>query len=162
VRIDYDILGLSTICHPMVFYLEKLTRARIRRASEIRKLVDSMPPGILPGGIVKVAGVVVVCMRPPTKSGAIVVFITIEDETGFADCVIFPKVYEKCGPILFNNPALIIEGKVQKMGKSFSIIASNVRPLTSTYRTDNAVEIKPFKERIRIAGARSFVRGAGV
>ena len=154
VRMDYEILGLSAICHPMVFYREKLTRACVRRACEIRELPDNT--------IVKVAGVVVVCMRPPTKSGAIVVFITLEDETGFADCVIFPKVYEKCGPVIFNNPALIIEGKAQKMGKSVSIIASNVRPLTSTYRTDNAVEIKPFKERIRIAGARSFVRGAGV
>jgi error-prone DNA polymerase len=154
VRMDYEILGLSTICHPMVFYREKLTRARMRTAREIRELPDNT--------MVKVAGVVVVCMRPPTKSGAIVVFITLEDETGFADCVVFPKVYEQCGSVIFNNPALIIEGKAQKMGKGFSIIASKVRPLTSTYRTDNAVELKPFKERIRIAGQRSFVRSAGV
>ena len=154
VRMDYDILGLSTICHPMAFYREKLTKARIRRAREIRELPDNT--------IVKVAGVVVVCMRPPTKSGTIVVFITLEDETGFADCVVFPKVYEKCGHVIFNNPALIIEGKAQKMGKTYSIIASKVRPLSSTYRTDNAIEIKPFKERLRIAGQRSFVRSAGV
>ena len=154
VRMDYDILGLSSICHPMVFYREKLSRARVRRAREVRELPDN--------AIVKVAGVVVVCMRPPTKSGTIVVFITLEDETGFADCVVFPKVYEKCGHVIFNNPALIIEGKAQKMGKSYSIIASKVRPLSSTYRSDDAVEIKPFKERVRIAGQRSFVRSAGV
>jgi error-prone DNA polymerase len=112
--------------------------------------------------MVKVAGVVVVCMRPPTKSGVIVVFITLEDETGFADCVVFPNVYEKYGNVIFNNPALIIEGKAQKMGKGCSIIASKVRPLTSAYRSDVAVDMKPFKERIRIAGARSFVRSAGV
>ena len=154
VRMDYEILGLSSICHPMVFYREKLTKARVRAAREIRGLEDNT--------IVRVAGVVVVCMRPPTKSGAIVVFITLEDETGFADCVVFPKVYEKCGPVLFNNPALIIEGKARKMGKTYSIIASKVRPLSSTYRTDSAVEIKPFTERLRIAGQRSFVRSAGV
>jgi len=153
VRIDYDILGLSTICHPMAFYREKLTRARIRRAREVRDLPDNT--------IVKVAGVVVVCMRPPTKSGTIVVFITLEDETGFADCVVFPKVYEKYGQVIFNSPALIIEGKAQKMGRTYSIIASKVRPLSQTYRTDNA-DIKPFKERIRIAGQRSFVRSGGV
>lgn len=154
VRMDYEILGLSATCHPMVFYREKLAKARIIRASEVRELPDN--------ATVKVAGVVVVCMRPPTKSGAIVVFITLEDETGFADCVVFPKIYEQCGPVIFNNPALIIEGKAQKMGKSYSIIASKVRPLSSTYRTDGAVEIKPFKERLRIAGQRSFVRSAGV
>lgn len=154
VRMDYDILGLSTICHPIAFYREKLTKARMRTSREIRELPDNT--------IVKVAGVVVVCMRPPTKSGAIVVFITLEDETGFADCVVFPKVYEQYGSVIYSNPALIIEGKAQKMGKGYSIIASKVRPLTSTYRSDVAVEIKPFKERIRIAGQRSFVMSAGV
>ncbi len=151
---DYDILGLSTICHPMAFYREKLTKARIRaRARRCRELPDNT--------IVKVAGVVVVCMRPPTKSGTIVVFITLEDETGFADCVVFPKVYEKYGQVIFNNPALIIEGKAQKMGRAYSIIASKVRPLSQTYRSDSA-DVKPFKERLRIAGQRSFVRSAGV
>ena len=154
VRMDYDILGLSTICHPMAFYREKLTKARMRTSREIRELPNNT--------VVKVAGVVVVCMRPPTKSGTIVVFITLEDETGFADCVVFPKVYEQYGSVIYSNPALIIEGKAQKMGKGYSIIASKVRPLTSTYRSDVAVEIKPFKERIRIAGQRSFVRSAGV
>ncbi len=154
VRMDYDILGLSTICHPMVFYREKLTKARMKTAREIREVADNT--------IVKVAGVVVVCMRPPTKSGTIVVFITLEDETGFADCVVFPKVYEKYGSVIYSNPALIIEGKAQKMGKGYSIIASKVRPLTSMYRSDIEVQIKPFKERIRSAGQRSFVRSAGV
>jgi len=138
----------------MEFYREKLAKARMRTAREIRELPDNT--------IVKVAGVVVVCMRPPTQSGTIVVFITLEDETGFADCVVFPKVYEKYGSVIYSNPALIIEGKAQKMGKGYSIIASKVRPLTSTYRSDIAVEIKPFKERIRSAGQRSFVRSVGV
>lgn len=154
VRMDYEILGLSTICHPMEFYRKKLTKARVRRAVDVREVADN--------SVVKVAGVVVVCMRPPTRSGTVVVFITLEDETGLADCVIFPKVYEKCGPVIFNNPALIIEGKAQKMGNGFSIIASSVRPLSAHYRTDNKTEIKPFTERRRIAGQRSFVRSAGV
>ena len=153
VRMDYDILGLSTISHPMAFYREKLAKARVRRACEVWDMPDNT--------IVKVAGVVVVCMRPPTKSGTIVVFITLEDETGFADCVVFPKVYEKYGRVIFNSPALIIEGKVQKMGRACSIIANKVRPLSQTYRSDNT-DIQPFKERLRIAGQRSFVRSSGV
>lgn len=154
VRMDYEILGLSTICHPMVFYRDKLAKSRVCRAAEVKSLKD--------GAMVKVAGVVVVCMRPPTKSGTVVVFITLEDETGFADCVVFPKVYEKCGAVIFNNPALIIEGKAQRMGETFSIIATSVRPMGPNYRTDNAAKIKPFKERLRSAGQRSFVRSAGV
>lgn len=99
-------------------------------------------------------------MRPPTKSGKIVVFITLEDETGLVDCVVFPKVYEAYGSVIYNNPALIIEGKLQRMGKGVSIIARKVKPLSATYRSSDG-DVK-FKERLRSAGARSFVRSVGV
>lgn len=154
VRQEYEVLGLSTLCHPMVFYREKLAKARIRRTGELADLPNNT--------LVKVAGVVVVCMRPPTRSGQIVVFVTLEDEDGLADCVIFPKVYDQYGSIIFNNPALVIEGKMQKMGRGISIVAKKVSPLSAKYRTDDGVQIKPFAERIRIAGARSFVRSGGV
>ena len=151
---DYEILGMSSLCHPMAFYREKLAKARIRGTQELRNLPNNT--------IVKVAGVVVVCMRPPTRSGKIVVFITLEDEDGLVDCVVFPKVYDKHGSIIFNNPALIIEGKLQKMGSGISIIARGIRPLTPKYRTDDTADTKPFKDRRRIAGHRSFVRSGGV
>ena len=154
LRMDYDILGLSPLCHPMVFYRDKLTKARVRKTSELHKLPNNT--------VVKVAGVVVVCMRPPTRSGAIVVFITLEDEEGLADCVVFPKVYDRHGSTIFNNPALIIEGKLQRMGCGISIIAQRIRPLTADYRTDDDVNLRPFTERRRIAGQRSFVRSVGV
>jgi error-prone DNA polymerase len=154
VRMDYEILGLSSICHPMLFYREKLAKARIVKSSEIKDLPNNT--------IVRTAGVVVVCMRPPTKSGVIVVFLTLEDEDGLADCVVFPKVYEQYGKVIFNNPALIVEGKLDKSGKhGRSIIVRKVRPLTPSYRTDST-PLQPFTERRRIAGHRSFVRSVGV
>ena len=155
VRMDYDILGLSSICHPLVFYREKLSKARVVKSSKLADLPNNT--------IIKIAGVVVVCMRPPTKSGAIVVFITLEDEDGLADCVVFPKVYDLYGKVIYNNPALIIEGKLQKMGKrGISILARKVSPLTPEYRTDSATPPPKFKERTRIAGQRSWVKGTGV
>lgn len=155
VRMDYEILGLSTRCHPLVFYREKLTKARIIRTSEVPELPNNT--------IVRLAGVVIVCMRPPTKSGALVVFLTLEDEDGLADCVVFKKTYDQYAKIIYNNPALIIEGKLEKAGRhGRTIIVRKIKPLTAQYQTDNAVEVKPFKERRRIAGARSFVRSGGV
>jgi error-prone DNA polymerase len=154
VRMDYEILGLSSVCHPMEFYREKLTKARIKSTGELHDLPDNT--------VVRVAGVVVVCMRPPTKSGTIVVFLTLEDEDGMADCVVFPKVYDQYGAIIFNNPALIVEGKTQKMGsRGLSIIVRKVRPLTPQYRSDEG-EVRAFRECRRIAGHRSFVRSVGV
>ncbi len=155
VRMDYEILGLTSICHPMAFYREKLAKARVLTTGEIKGLPNN-------NTIVKVAGVVVVCMRPPTRSGQIVVFITLEDEEGLADCVVFPKVYEQYGTVIFSNPALIIEGKMQRMGQGISILAQRIKPLDARYRTDDSPQIKPFTERRRIAGQRSFVRSVGV
>ncbi len=155
VRMDYQIMGMTPLCHPMVFYREKLSAAKIGKTSLIHDLPD--------GAQAVIAGVVVVCMRPPTKSGVVVVFITLEDEDGLADCVVFPKVYAQYGKVIFGNPALIIEGRVKRMGKrSVSLVAQHIRPLTDAYRTHNSVNIKPFKERIRTAGARSFVRNGGI
>ncbi len=155
VRIDYDILGFSTICHPMTFYREKLKKANVLTTAEAKERPHN--------SIVRVAGVVVVCMRPPTRSGTVVVFVTLEDECGVIDTVTFPKAYAKYGTTIFRSPALIIEGRLQKMGKKgFSLSVNKVLPLEKHFLTDNAPDLRPFAERIRTAGARSFVRGTGV
>lgn len=155
VRVDYDILGLSSICHPMVFYRDKLTKARISATNDLLKLPNNTN--------VRVAGVAVVCMRPPTRSGKVVVFITLEDETGVADFVVFPTVYEQYGKIIYSNAALILEGKLQRIGDyGVSIVVRKVYPLLKNYLDDDIDDLKPFKEKIRSAGTRSFVRATGV
>jgi DNA polymerase III alpha subunit len=59
----------------------------------------------------------VVCrMRPPTKSGVTVVFITLEDETGLIDTVLFPAVYDRYGVAAFASNLLVMEGKLQRLG----------------------------------------------
>ncbi len=95
VRMDYEILGLSSICHPMVFYREKLAKARIVKSSEIKDLPNNT--------IVRTAGVVVVCMRPPTKSGVIVVFLTWKTKMGYPTAWSSPKSTNNTQSH-FNNP----------------------------------------------------------
>ncbi|HAH85917.1 MAG TPA: hypothetical protein DCL60_00930 [Armatimonadetes bacterium] len=112
---------------------------------------------------VVVSGVVVTCMRPPTKSGVIVVFITLEDETGLADVVVFPKVYDRYGRAIYGNSGLIIEGQVERSGKGLSIIAEKISPLTARYRNAGlAPDDTPYTERTRSVGHRSWVKGQGV
>ncbi len=156
VRMDYEILGLSPLCHPMVFYRETLAQAGLVKCTEAKG-----KPG---GSIVRIAGVVVTCMRPPTKSGVIVVFVTLEDEFGLMDTVIFPKVYEQYGPVIFNSPGLIIEGKVERMGeRGLSIIARKIWPLTPEHRNEGiSGDRQRYPERKRSAGQRSWVKSQGV
>jgi error-prone DNA polymerase len=143
----------------MIFYREKLSKIGVLKSSQVKKMRD--------GAFVRVAGVVVVLMRPPTKSGKIVVFITLEDEDGLVDTVTFLNVYEKYGRIIYNNPGLIMEGRIKRMGKhGISIVVSKVAEMGPKYRTDNLSENpqenRPFKERTRSAGQRSWVKGQGV
>ncbi len=155
VRMDYDILGLSSICHPMVFYRQTLSELGMPQNIRLRDMPNH--------SAVKIAGVVVVCMRPPTKSGVVVVFITLEDETGLADVVVFPKVYDKYGSVIYNNSGLIIEGRTERSGKSVSIIAEKISPLTTKFRNrELEPDARPYSERTRSAGQRSWVKGQGV
>lgn len=156
VRMDYDVLGLSSICHPMVFYRETMNKIGVMETRKLRDMPDQ--------SIIKAAGVVVTCMRPPTKSGVIVVFITLEDETGLADVVVFPKVYEKYGRIIYSNPGLIIEGKIEKSGhRGLSIIARSIYPLSAKLRNKNLEpDQQSYSERVRSVGHRSWVKSGGV
>ena len=63
----------------------------------------------------KVAGLVLVRQRPGTAGG--VCFITIEDETGFANLVIFQSLFEKYRKEVLNSRLLMVEGKLQRKAK---------------------------------------------
>ena len=119
VQWDIDNLGLCAHTHPVQLFREQLQRYHPTPAAQLSRLPN--------GRRARVAGVVLCRMRPPTRSGAIVVFITLEDETGLVDTVLFPRVYEKFGKAAFASDLLVIEGRVQKQGKrALTLIAEKV------------------------------------
>jgi len=121
-KYDLDLLGVSTDRHPMTFLRERLTRCGVLRTNRLRQFRD--------GDQVRVAGIVVSRNRPPTRSGQTVVFITIEDEVGVAEVVIFPRVYDKYGYTIYSCPGLIIEGKLSRQGKlDVTVIAERIAGL---------------------------------
>lgn len=110
---DYSMTGLSIKAHPVHFVREKLTMCHIRPATDLTTLADGSP--------VKVAGLVLVRQRPGTASG--IVFITIEDETGVANLVVFKKVFEKYRKEIVGSRLLMVEGTVQREGEVIHVIA---------------------------------------
>ena len=82
---DYRTLRLSLKAHPMSFLRGRVAEARIAACADLRAMRD--------GARVSVAGVVLVRQRPGSAQG--VVFMTIEDETGVANSVIWPNVLER-------------------------------------------------------------------
>jgi DNA polymerase III alpha subunit len=64
-----------------------------------------------------VTGILVIVHTPPTKSGKRVIFITMEDETGLIDVVVFPKAQIHYAEAIFKSEALTVEGRLHRQGK---------------------------------------------
>ncbi|MFN0218632.1 MAG: error-prone DNA polymerase [Hyphomicrobium sp.] len=101
---DYQTLRLSLKAHPMSFLREAYARERIGACSDIRALRN--------GAYVRVAGVVLVRQRPGSAKG--VVFMTIEDETGVANAVVWPKILEKFRKVVMTARLIMLEGRIQR------------------------------------------------
>jgi error-prone DNA polymerase len=102
--LDYDRKGLSIDDHPMRHLRKRLAR---RRVSTMEAL-QSTPQG----GRVTVAGLVLSRQRPGTASG--VVFITLEDETGIGNLILYSGVFEKFEHVARHATLLLARGKVER------------------------------------------------
>ncbi len=111
---DYRTLGLSLKEHPLSFVRNKLSLLKIIRNQDLIQCFD--------GELVNVAGLVLVRQRPGTASG--ICFITIEDETGNANLVVFEKLFAKYRKEIVHSRLLMVEGKVQKEAEVIHVIAS--------------------------------------
>ncbi len=117
---DYASTSLSLKAHPVTFIREKLQQLHIVSAAELSTLKD--------GDIVKVAGLVLVRQRPGSAKG--VCFITIEDETGNANLVVFENLFEKYRKEILNSRLLMAEGKLQIEGEVIHVIVQHCYNLT--------------------------------
>lgn len=110
---DYAATSLSLKAHPVSFIREKLEQLHIASAKDLSTLKD--------GALVKVAGLVLVRQRPGTAGG--ICFMTIEDETGVANLVIFESLFEKFRKEILQSRLIMAEGKLQIDGEVIHVIA---------------------------------------
>ncbi|RZM24692.1 MAG: error-prone DNA polymerase, partial [Pedobacter sp.] len=112
---DYATVGLSLKAHPVSFVRHQLDMLNIRSCHTINH--DSTN-----GQLVKVAGLVLVRQRPGTAGG--VCFITIEDETGYSNLVVFEKLFETFRKEILHSRLLMVEGRLQREGQVVHVIVS--------------------------------------
>jgi error-prone DNA polymerase len=105
--LDYRHKGLSVGDHPMCHFRDKLKKRRVITAAE---LFDCHQ-----GQRVEVAGVVTCRQQPATASGA--VFITLEDETGFLNLVLWNRVYEEFRLPARHASILLARGTIERQGR---------------------------------------------
>jgi error-prone DNA polymerase len=118
---DYASLALSLKGHPVSFIRKKLNRLHIVSTNELSALKD--------GDLVRVAGLVLVRQRPGTAKG--ICFITIEDETGNANLVVFENLFEKYRKEVVSSSLLMVEGRLQIEGEVIHVIVQKCFNLSS-------------------------------
>jgi error-prone DNA polymerase len=120
VAYDYKSLKLSLKSHPVRFFRERLAASRFLRNEEILRVRN--------GAVVQVAGLVLIRQRPGSAKG--VIFATLEDETGIANIIIWPNVFERFRSVVLGARVLGARGALQREGEVIHIVAERLADLT--------------------------------
>jgi error-prone DNA polymerase len=118
---DYRRLSLSLKAHPASFMRARLAARGILRCDALRSVKN--------GERVTVAGLVLVRQRPGTAGG--VIFMTLEDESGVANIIVWPKVFERLRAIVLGARFVAVTGKLQSEQGVIHIVAERMNDLTS-------------------------------
>jgi len=122
---DYRATQLTLRNHPLHFLRDELNRMRIRRCADLKTLKD--------GTRVEVAGIILVRQRPGSANG--VVFVTLEDETGIANAILWKDRFEAQRRILMSASMISVVGKVQSESGVIHVVADRIVDLTPMLRT---------------------------
>jgi DNA polymerase III alpha subunit len=128
---DFDATGVSLKRHPIACIRTRLARARVVPCSWLRD-----EPRTPAGRILSVAGLVLVRQRPSTAKG--ILFMTIEDETGVANLIFRPKVYERLRSQVRHAAVLCVRGKVVRRDGVTHILVSAARDVSRALASASA------------------------
>ena len=118
---DYSHTGLTLRQHPLSFLRKDLAARNIITCADAMSARD--------GRWIYTAGLVLVRQKPGSAKG--VMFITIEDETGPANLVVWPKLFEKSRRVVLGASMMAIQGKIQREGEVVHLIARQLFDLTA-------------------------------
>jgi error-prone DNA polymerase len=121
---DYSSTGLSLRPHPISFL-----RPHLDELKNVATAAELKDPSRLPTGrFTRIAGVPLVRQRPSTASG--VVFMTIEDETGIANLIIRPDVYQRFRKAVLAK-VVLVTGRVERSGDVVHVLVSGVQDISA-------------------------------
>ncbi|WP_394848999.1 error-prone DNA polymerase [Pendulispora brunnea] len=138
LSLDYGRTGFSATDHPLALLRPKLAQREVKSS---RELMDTPH-----GRAVKTAGYVICRQRPGTASG--VVFITMEDELGFINLLLWTRVFDEYRHIATTSPLLLVRGKLEREGEVVYVIAEHMAPL-SLPRGKDPISHSPFPGKSR-------------
>ncbi len=117
---DYRHLSLSLKAHPVAFLRARLDRDGVMPARDLLAHPANQR--------VSVAGLILVRQRPGSAKGT--VFLTIEDETGIANIIVWPRVFEALRPIVIGARCIAVTGRLQREGEVLHVVAEKAQDLS--------------------------------
>jgi error-prone DNA polymerase len=118
---DYAGTGLTIGRHPMAYRRETMRQVGILCAKELADKTD--------GCFVRVAGCVIARQRPGTAKGFI--FISMEDETGIANVIVSPDIYERDRTVVTRSKFLLVEGRLQNQDGVIHVKVTQLQSLSN-------------------------------
>lgn len=117
---DYRYLSLSLKAHPVSFLREELKTMGITRSVDLLTVPN--------GKRVTIGGIVLVRQRPGSASG--VIFMTLEDETGVANAIVWPKTFEHFRSVVMGARLVKIRGKLQSQSGVIHTVVEHIEDIT--------------------------------
>jgi len=117
---DYASTGLTLRRHPLALLRPLLRQRRLHNAQELRDLPDGSP--------VRCCGLVTLRQQPQTAEG--VIFVSLEDETGVVQVIVYRQVRERQRAALLHAKLLAVQGRWQREGDVGNVIAARLADLT--------------------------------
>jgi error-prone DNA polymerase len=117
---DYQAVGLTLRRHPLALLRERLAKRRIRTAEEVSAARH--------GQFIRAAGIVTCRQRPATASG--VIFVTLEDETGYVNLIVWNDLAGRQRRELLGARLLAVQGEVQREGRVVHVLAKRLEDLS--------------------------------
>lgn len=114
---DYNSTGLTLGSHPMALVRDRLDAFRFRKAEELEQCRDGMP--------VRVAGLVITRQRPGTAAG--VTFVTLEDESGYVNLVVWERIAQRQRRILTGARLMGVIGTLQHQEGVIHVVAAQLQ-----------------------------------
>ncbi|WP_206245722.1 error-prone DNA polymerase [Novosphingobium terrae] len=122
---DYRTTSLSLRAHPVSFLRADLAERKMVTCGDLMNLKD--------GRWINLAGIVLIRQKPGSAKG--VMFITLEDETGVANLVVWPNLFEKHRQVVLSARMMGVRGQVQREGDVIHVVAQRLDDLSSLLST---------------------------
>jgi error-prone DNA polymerase len=117
---DYRTSGFSLKSHPIAFFRPQLDQQRVVCASDLKTVAD--------GRRIRVAGIVLMRQRPGTAKG--ITFVTLEDETGIANLVIRPEIWDRFYSVARGSSAWIAHGLLESKETVIHLVVNRLEDLS--------------------------------